>query len=208
MKTSGSGNGRRGRSWLMGIGLVALLAILISVGVSLKGEEKGASDKRGTATEASDRSLLPAGAGGAKVPEGVELFDNEGQNHVADGTKVPYKTDPPTSGPHYNRWMPPSVYGAGEAAPEFLVHNLEHGNVVIYFNPSALRKNEVDELTEISKRYIGQWDGVVLVAREDKTYPVILTAWRSMLRLKQYNKEKVMEFLDAFRGRGPEKPVR
>ena len=104
--------------------------------------------------------------------------------------------------------MPPSVYGAGEAAPELLVHNLEHGNVVIYFNPSVLGKNEVDELTEISKKYIGQWDGVVLVAREDKPNPLILTAWRSMLRLKQYNKEKVVEFLDAFRGRGPEKPVR
>lgn len=192
----------------MGIGLVVLLAILISAGVGLRGEGKSASDKKEMRSETSDRPAQLAGAGSAKVPEGVESFDNEGQNHVADGTKVPYKTDPPTSGPHYNRWMPPSVYGVGEAAPELLVHNLEHGNVVIYFNPSVLGKNEVDELTEISKKYIGQWDGVVLVAREDKSNPLILTAWRSMLRLKQYNKAKVIEFLDAFRGRGPEKPVR
>jgi hypothetical protein len=206
MKTSGKESEGRGRSWLMGIGLVVLAAILISVGVGLRGEEQSAPDKKDTALEVSDR--LPAAVGAGKVPEGVELFDHEGQNHVADGTKVPYKTDPPTSGPHYNRWMPPSVYGVGEAAPELLVHNLEHGNVVIYFNPSVLGKNEVDELTEISKKYIGQWDGVVLVVREDKEAPVILTAWRSALRLKRYNKEKVMEFLDAFRGRGPENPVR
>ena len=188
--------------------MVVLLAVLIMVGVGLKGEDRTPSPMQPAESDNPGRSPMPGGAGGIKVPKGVELFENEGQNHVADGTRVPYKTDPPTSGAHYNRWMPPSVYGVGEAAPELLVHNLEHGNIVIYFNRSTLGNKETDELIEMSKKYIGQWDGVVLVAREDREYPVILTAWRSILRLKQYNKEKVLEFLDVFRGRGPENPVR
>jgi hypothetical protein len=204
MKKSSESNGSR--PWTIGVGMVVLLAVLVTVGMSLKGVEKTPPEK--PAESANPDRPMPAAESRMKLPEGVELFDNEGQNHVADGTRVPYKTDPPTSGPHYNRWMPPSVYEAGEAAPELLVHNLEHGNIVIYFNRSALGKNGVDELVELSKKYIGQWDGVVLVAREDKEYPVILTAWRAMRRLKQYDKGKVVEFLDTFRGRGPENPVR
>jgi hypothetical protein len=196
----------KSRPWMTGVGVVVLLIVLITVGMSLKGGEQASSQKN--LAESNDPARPSSPIGGIKVPEGVELFENEGQTHVADGTKVLYKTDPPTSGSHHNRWMPPSIYEAGEAAPELLVHNLEHGNVVIYFNRSALGKNELDALVELSKKYIGQWDGVVLVAREDKEYPVILTAWRSLLRLKQYEKEKVLAFLDAFRGRGPENPVR
>ena len=205
MKISGQTKDKS-RPWMTIAGVVVLLAVLITVGMSLKGGEQ-ASSQKDVADSGDQGKSLPATAG-IKVPEGVELFENEGQTHVADGTKVPYKTDPPTSGPHYNRWMPPSVYGKGEAAPELLVHNLEHGNVVIYFDQAALGKNEVDELTELSKKYIGQWDGVLLVAREDKESPVVLTAWRNVLRLKKYDKEKVLAFLDTFRGRGPENPVR
>jgi hypothetical protein len=205
MKTSDQTKDKS-QPWMMAVGGVVLLVVLVTVGMSLKGGEQASSEKK--AADMGDRGKALPTAASIKVPEGVESFENEGQNHVADGTKVPYKTNPPTSGPHYNRWMPPSVYAIGEAAPELLVHNLEHGNVVIYFNQAALGKNEVDELTELSKKYIGQWDGVLLVAREDKEYPLILTAWRNVLRLKKYDQQKVLAFLDAFRGRGPENPVR
>jgi hypothetical protein len=205
MKTSDQTKDKS-QPWMMAVGGIVLLVVLVTVGMSLKGGEQASSEKK--AADMGDRGKALPTAASIKVPEGVESFENEGQNHVADGTKVPYKTNPPTSGPHYNRWMPPSVYAIGEAAPELLVHNLEHGNVVIYFNQAALGKNEVDELTELSKKYIGQWDGVLLVAREDKEYPLILTAWRNVLRLKKYDQQKVLAFLDAFRGRGPENPVR
>ncbi len=143
-----------------------------------------------------------------KPPAGVEVFEKEGEEHVEDGTRVPYKTNPPTSGSHYGAWLPPSVYGEKEAPAELLVHNLEHGNVVIYYNQTMLSPEHVAALTELTRKHIGQWDGVLLVARPDKKHPVILTAWRHMLRLKSYDKARIDSFVDGFRGRGPEHAVR
>ena len=56
----------------MGIGLVALLAVLISVGGGLSGVGNSASDKKEMVSEISDRPTLPAVPGGAKPPEVVE----------------------------------------------------------------------------------------------------------------------------------------
>ncbi|MFQ5587221.1 MAG: DUF3105 domain-containing protein [Nitrospiria bacterium] len=142
------------------------------------------------------------------VPEGVEFYENEGHGHIREGTRSFYKTDPPTSGPHDPRWLPPSVYEASETRPELLVHNLEHGNIVLYFDRSALSAEEVKWLKDLTHKYLGQWDGMLMVTRDDKEHPVIVTAWRAILRLKGLDKKKVLEFVDAFRGRGPENPVR
>ncbi len=142
------------------------------------------------------------------VPEGVEFYENEGHEHHPEGTRSFYKTDPPTSGPHDPRWLPPSVYEASETRPELLVHNLEHGNIVIYFDRSRLSKEDLKWMKDLTQKYLGQWDGMLMVTREDKEYPVIVTAWRAILRLESLEKEKVLQFVDAFRGRGPENPVR
>ncbi len=139
---------------------------------------------------------------------GLEFFPGEGQTHVEEGTRVTYKTDPPTSGFHYARWLPPGVYEIDKAKPEVLVHNLEHGNIVIYFDRGQLSKVDLDQLLEMPKKYAGQWDGVILVAQKGLKTPIILTAWRAKLPLGQYDTKKVNQFLDAFRGRGPENPIR
>ncbi|MFQ5780474.1 MAG: DUF3105 domain-containing protein [Nitrospiria bacterium] len=208
MKKS-SGTNRR---WMVIAGGMALLAMISMIGVGLKGGGKAPSDER--TAQRSDPpgktglSPIPVANGGVKIPEGVEIFESEGQEHVADGVHVFYKTDPPTSGPHSNRWLPASIYEIGEAKPELLVHNLEHGNVVIYFDRSALSQSDLEPLVALAKKHIGQWDGILLVGRNDKAHPIILTAWRVLLRLKKVDMERVSSFVDAFRGRGPENPVR
>lgn len=142
------------------------------------------------------------------VPEGVEFFDNEGHTHLPENGISFFKTDPPTSGPHSRRWLPPSIYEANETRRELLVHNLEHGNIVIYFNRAILSDSDVKWLTQLTNQYLGQWDGVLMVARDDTEHPLILTAWRAMLRMKGLEQKKVLKFVEAFRGRGPENPVR
>lgn len=155
----------------------------------------------------SHAPLLAAGDE-IEIPKGVELFESEGQDHVEGKVHVFYKTDPPTSGAHASRWLPASVYGIGEAASELLVHNLEHGNIVIYFDHSVLSKEELEPLFKLAKQHLGQWDGILLVERDDKKHPIILTAWRAMLRLKKVDMKRVLSFVDTFRGRGPEHRVR
>ncbi len=197
---------------LIGVGL-SLLVIAITLGTRNKDRDteqkmEQSEQRMEKSPDTQTSSPLPVDRPGTKIPEGVELFEHEGSTHVAEGVRVTYKTDPPTSGSHYDRWASPGIYEASEIQPELLVHNLEHGNIVIYFDRSALSASQMDELILLSKPYIGQWDGVVLVGGKDKKHPLILTAWRAMLRLKQFDKEKVLGFMEAFRGRGPENPVR
>lgn len=79
------------------------------------------------------------------------------QEHVADGTVVQYAHLPPDSGPHYNTWAPfdTKFYANADRPPvENLVHNLEHGYVVVWYR-NTLPAREVKELQAITKTFSG-----------------------------------------------------
>ncbi len=160
-------------------------------------------------------ALLTGGGGGlaaAQVPvrvpdpRGVETFPEEGTAHVEERTTIEYKTSPPTSGPHGEQPYQAGFY-ALPLRPEGLVHNLEHGNVVIYYS-RPLPAPILNKLRDLASQYRGPWDGVLVVPWNDSTYSIILTAWTKRLRLRKYDEQAIQAFLDAYRGRGPEKPVR
>ncbi|MFN3929383.1 MAG: DUF3105 domain-containing protein [Thermoflexus sp.] len=135
----------------------------------------------------------------------VETFPEEGRAHLQPGERANYRTDPPTSGPHSSEWVNPGFY-TREQPPEHLVHSLEHGHVVIYYDdpgPEALQT-----LQAWARMFNGQWDGVVVVPKRRLGRAVILTAWTHMLRLESFDVNAAAAFIDAFRGRGPENPVR
>ncbi len=80
------------------------------------------------------------------------------QNHVADGTKVPYDRTPPDSGPHYASPAPftKRFYTADDRpAVETLVHNLEHGYTVVWYRASA-PQSDVDALSAIAKTFTSE----------------------------------------------------
>ena len=155
----------------------------------------------------------PDGSGGAAqvvVPEvgPVETWPDEGNRHVPVGAAVRYGTDPPTSGPHYDGVAQPGFYRERSPSYGFLVHNLEHGHVVIYYHPDRLAPQELAFLEELTRRYRSTWDAVLAVPRRDERYVLILTAWRHWQRLARFDRQTVESFVDRFRGRGPEHPVR
>jgi uncharacterized protein DUF3105 len=155
--------------------------------------------------------LLPAcgGPGGSHhespVPTdpGIETFPSEGQTHVPEGTVIVYGTDPPTSGPHY-----PVPQSGGffdhEIAAGYLVHSMEHGGVIIYYNPATVTKDQKDDLRRLAKAHPGTFDMVICVPRNDPTYPIILTAWTHRLRLTTYDQARIDGFVTLFLGHGPE----
>lgn len=147
---------------------------------------------------------------GGDVPDAlaseVEEFPDEGRDHVDNGTTVEYDTDPPTSGPHYPNWAEPLIHR--ENVPyEMLVHNLEHGHIVIYYSRD-LSDEAASKITDLNNEYNGDWDAVLAAPREDQDEELVLTAWTYMLELEEYDEELVDAFVDAYRGRGPENPVR
>lgn len=132
----------------------------------------------------------------------IERQPSLGNQHVPGA--VNYGTEFPTSGPHSGNPVPPGLYDEMPAL-ERLVHSLEHGNIVIYYDtPGELAMETLERWTNA---YGGTLDGVVAVRRNGLGERVVLTAWQNSLDLDRFD-VRATYFVDAFRGRGPEQRVR
>ena len=83
----------------------------------------------GGATAPPATSTPVAGCGSVPVA-------NEGWLHVAEGSAISYRANPPASGPHYPVWARYQEH-ATTVARGYWVHNLEHGAIVFLYRPSA-----------------------------------------------------------------------
>ena len=152
--------------------------------------------------------------GGTEDPNQGLTQPNDGNAHVAPGTTCrsaeapcgvdPYSSIPGTSGPH---WDPSGIAGWGVySTPQNesqLIHNLEHGGIVIWYDPDALNDAQVAELTSyvqgqvssgISGRYkfiLTPWGGNV-----DLGAAVAVTAWRHLLKLDVFDLDAIRAFAD------------
>ena len=132
-----------------------------------------------------------------------------GQFHVPAGTRVspsPYTSDPPTSGPHWSQaGVAPIAWGiySQPIADEILVHNLEHGGIVIYYRTSA----EADIVIQLSGFVRSQPFGVtglILVPRDNLPATIVLSAWEYNLPLHSYDEDAMNVFIRAHYDNGPE----
>lgn len=137
----------------------------------------------------------------------VETYPSEGANHVPTGERVTYRTEPPNSGPHYAQWAPPGFYDR-PLPDELLVHNLEHGHIIIHYRPDALTDEIEQQILALTRSHTHNWAAVLAVPRPGMEHPFVLAAWRHLLRLDEFDKELVDLFVDAYIGRGPENPIR
>ncbi|MBW4482656.1 MAG: DUF3105 domain-containing protein [Tildeniella torsiva UHER 1998/13D] len=135
----------------------------------------------------------------------IETFPDQGQAHVSPGQAVNYDSDFPTSGPHDPNPVLPGVYNQ-EQRLEQLVHSIEHGNIVIYVDQPG--QAAMDALTAWASDFPGLWDGLVVVPKAGLGAEVVLTAWTKKLILPEFEPEAAATFIDTYRGRGPENPVR
>ncbi|HVR83579.1 MAG TPA: DUF3105 domain-containing protein, partial [Planctomycetota bacterium] len=90
--------------------------------------------------------------------------------------------------------------------PGFLVHAMEHGGVIIYYNPAVITPDETNTLKALAQAHQGVFGQVCCVPRNDATYPFILTAWTHWLRLTSYDQSRIDNFISLFLGQGPESP--
>ena len=141
------------------------------------------------------------------------LFRSGGQ-HVDPGLNCrsaeapcgpdPYSSLPATSGPH---WDPSALAAWGAYStpqPESqLVHSLEHGGIVIWYDPALVDEAAVDELTSYVEGQVATglggrfkfiltpWGG-----DEDLGGAIALTAWRHLLVLDEFDMDAVRGFAD------------
>ena len=137
----------------------------------------------------------------------VRSFPSEGlEQHVPQGSSVYYRTAPPTAGAHYPTPSNPGYY-EGLQPPGNLVHALEHGHIVIYYDrPPAEVMHSLKGWADGYQK--NQWAGVIVAPLPGIGEEIILTAWAKELRLGNFDAAAAAAFIDRFRGRGPEHPVR
>ena len=129
---------------------------------------------------------------------GVSQQAYEGRDHVESGQTVAYVTATPTSGTHAASSPRCGIYDQQMPA-EFAVHSLEHGAVVIWYQPS-LATEEISGLEAVVNRFE---DRVILSPNAELSQPVVATGWN---RLKAYDgaDPELEQFIETYRNRGPE----
>jgi hypothetical protein len=148
---------------------------------------------------------------------GCELESARGSGVATHTTsldeKVNYKTNPPTTGRHYEIPAEDGVYGGTPPPDEALVHALEHGRVIVWVKPGV-----PEEVRATIRAMSDEDEGfqTLLVQRKDMPYLVAATAWNRdplpggtgrTLGCDKWNPEVVdalRAFRDEHRSNGPE----
>jgi len=164
---------------LLGVGVVAALIGLL---LNAAGDEKIADLNYGEPIEVTrDQDY---GAGHSEMP-------------------VQYETKFPTSGTHSPHDL---KFGFYEKKPqiEMLVHNLEHGDIEIYYRPDA-DKALLDGIRKMTK-YTKAGAGVLAAPSEDipEGKEVVVLAWLHTMMLDKYDERKVGTFIYEHINQGPE----
>lgn len=167
---------------------VLVIAALLYIGNDLKAYA--------TPTDAAPANAAAALVDSSCLPgEQVTILDFPHLS-VQDMAQEQFNSNPPTSGAHYGAAVAPGIYG-DHLVPGLTVHAMEHGRVIIHYRPDigpAVRA----ELESIARQYTRD---TVLHPSPDLDVPLALTAWGRLLRMEQYDRAMVVDFVDRLRNR-------
>jgi hypothetical protein len=132
----------------------------------------------------------------------IRLFDEQTPQHIdaqSAPPRVPYNSDPPTSGDHAGSQVAPWDIFDETLPPETFVHNLEHGGTVIHYK--GLSDENIERLEAIIE---DNPDTVLMMPNETVTKPIVLTAWRAMQTCERVNTFVIEEFIKRRCNKSPE----
>jgi hypothetical protein len=144
--------------------------------------------------------------------EDVPVMANAG-DHVAEGQDPgPFNSDPPTSGRHYGNEYEAGFYEESDSEAQFeypegfLIHNLEHGYAIFWYNCNLLDDSGCSELKNQIKSVIDEFNGVKVIGFPRATIdsPVVATTWGRMQRFNTFDENLAVNFVRSNRGRAPE----
>jgi len=158
--------------------------------------------------------LLLLGSGGVdkeaspvqNYPYSVLMFppDPGGRTHIPADQPYNYNSNPPTSGPHTSATATPGVHD--EPVPkETAVHNMEHGQVVVWYNCNAPQPLTPDACNTLKQSLAGVVNDalqrnkrVVMAPYADMEHTIALTAWQFLDAFDQFEAQRVRTFIDTF----------
>ena len=147
----------------------------------------------------------PVAAQGRQVPiEG-------NRQHVAQGTVIPYRNRPPSSGDHYDQ---PAGYGffQREIATGNWVHDLEHGGIVVLYRPDLCDATCQSQLQDTynsapSSALFPGTRKMLVVPYQDMDHAIATVAWGWIDEMDQFDKDRILAFYKAHVDKGPEQAL-
>ncbi len=107
----------------------AVAAMIVLLGLASCSSD---SSPAAPAGDASDSHTYPYTLPNAPCRIVIDHPPDEGATHVPPGTVVEYKSNPPSSGPHYPEWGAFTEFTAPLDERNY-VHDLEHGAIVFVY---------------------------------------------------------------------------
>ncbi|MGB5845435.1 MAG: DUF3105 domain-containing protein [Anaerolineales bacterium] len=144
--------------------------------------------------------------------EAVPIMANA-EDHVPAGSDPgPFNSDPPTSGQHYGQELDAGFYEESdpevqsEFAEGYLLHNLEHGYTIFWYNCDLLDEANCSSLKSEIKGVMGELNNFKVIGfpRSSIESPLVMTSWGRMLPLDTFNAEQAHDFIRRNRNRAPE----
>ena len=131
--------------------------------------------------------------------------ENHGQKHVAEGSKKYGGAIPPTSGDHAS---PVDWQAYDQEVPDLnIIHNLEHGGIVITYRPD-LPADQVAKIKGLffkpySRKGFSPIKAVVAPRAANKT-PIVVSSWTRYMELNSYDEQKMVDYYLQNYGKSPE----
>lgn len=195
------------------VGIIALLIIFFSVSrpnSTLGGAPPVSNPIASPANPAVggqvNPATLPVGGNPVSSASGPgTAVPDQGKNHAPDGQQLTYNPYPPSSGTHYGVT---ADYGFHDTqVPDGqLVHNLEHGAVILYYKPGA----SSDVIQQLKDAYTnfppGKYGKVKMVVTPSAqlTQPFAMTAWTRLEYFSTLDINAMRAFYQAWVDKGPE----
>lgn len=130
-------------------------------------------------------------------------------SHIAQDTDPgEYNSNPPSSGPHYGEELNAGFYETNDYRfpAGYLVHNLEHGYVIFWYNCNLLDEAGCAELKSQIKTAMNALGGFKMIAYPwpSLDVPFALTSWGRIQKFDAFNAEQAAAFYRANRNKAPE----
>jgi hypothetical protein len=208
-RTDPAASARRARLVLYTLAATGALALVVVLAIIFSGGGGGGSSQNVAGAMKSAGCDFKTVA--AEVPKGQ-------QTHVDSLTKkLDWNTFPPSNGQHYPAWAVWGFY-TEPVNPRMVVHNLEHGGIVLWWGPETpqaqvekLNKLYSDDPTAMfgtplaglgSKVAISAWTGDTSRYGRDGYYGDGHVA--TCASYDDATAKAFVAFRDAYRGKGPE----
>lgn len=142
-------------------------------------------------------------------PVGVKVDVMPTRDHVPAGTDPgPYNTNPPSSGNHYAEHFSSEFFNEKKYNyPEgYLVHNLEHGYAIFWYNCDLLGPEECTQLKAEIKGVMEEAKMYKVIAYPwpKIDVPVVITSWGRMLSMEKFDSEMAFAYVSQYREKSPE----